>query len=224
MDQPYSPFADGLSPAHAWLAAFGDAGSGWGSAEGASLTALGDKLTAPSRIGCPNSISPPEPIQALWIVALSAATILGVTWIVMRGLREITIPDSTAPSRARRILRWLRPEPGRRLDRLPPREPRARPEERPGPDRAGRARGRGARCDAPTGRRELIGLGDGLASRPLRCSKMKRDRFTRRGRRDTQGLVERPQPFSLDDAWAILASDARKIVERQQPGRKRQRP
>jgi hypothetical protein len=29
-----------------------------------------------------------EPIQALWIVALSA-TVLGVTWIVMRGVREI---------------------------------------------------------------------------------------------------------------------------------------
>jgi hypothetical protein len=29
-----------------------------------------------------------EPIQALWIVALSA-TVLGVTWIVMRGVREV---------------------------------------------------------------------------------------------------------------------------------------
>src|SRR3954462_5083675 len=29
-----------------------------------------------------------EPIQALWIVALSA-TVLGVTWIVMRGVGEI---------------------------------------------------------------------------------------------------------------------------------------
>ena len=29
-----------------------------------------------------------EPIQALWIVALSA-TVLGVTWIVTRGVREI---------------------------------------------------------------------------------------------------------------------------------------
>src|SRR4051812_26997877 len=29
-----------------------------------------------------------EPIQALWIVALTA-TVLGVTWIVMRGVREI---------------------------------------------------------------------------------------------------------------------------------------
>jgi hypothetical protein len=91
MDQPYSPFADGLSSARAWLAAFGDAGSGWGSAEGASLTALGDQPYSPFADWLSKFYLVSEPIQALWIVALSA-TVLGVTWIVMRGLREILSP------------------------------------------------------------------------------------------------------------------------------------
>ena len=168
MDQPYSPFADWLSPAHAWLAALGDAGSVWGSAEGASLTALGDEAYSPFADWLSKFYLASEPIQALWIVALSA-TILGVTWIVMRGLREI-VRTLRHPRERAEFSDGYGPNPDGSWIVSRHGSPRDRAEERPGPDRARRSRGQGpARCDAPTAatradrigrRRSLAGLVD----------------------------------------------------------------
>src|SRR4051812_3484472 len=90
MDQPDSPFADWLAPSGALrvqeaepYSAFADwlAPSGALRIQGAEpYSAFADWLS--------KFHTSSEPIQALWIVAL-AATILGVTWIVMRGLREL---------------------------------------------------------------------------------------------------------------------------------------
>jgi hypothetical protein len=70
MDQPYSFLAD------------------WPSSAGASLFPMGTAPYSPFADWLSKFHTASEPIQALWIVALSA-TVLGVTWIVMRGLREM---------------------------------------------------------------------------------------------------------------------------------------
>jgi hypothetical protein len=70
MDQPYSFLADWLLPA------------------GASPAPLSATPYSPFADWLSKFHTASEPIQALWIVALTA-TVLGVTWLVMRGLREI---------------------------------------------------------------------------------------------------------------------------------------
>ncbi|WP_445501520.1 hypothetical protein [Microvirga sp. G4-2] len=79
----------------------------------------------------------PELIQALWLITMPA-TVLGMTWIVMRGLTQILAITSRRPWRGRLIGGVYRDDQGRWMIHWPNRKPEGIDWTNPPPELIGR--------------------------------------------------------------------------------------
>lgn len=79
----------------------------------------------------------PELIQALWLIAIPA-TVLGITWIVMRGLTQILTITTRRPWRGQRIDGVYQDEQGRWMIHRHDRRPEALDRTNPPPELIGR--------------------------------------------------------------------------------------